>query len=415
VSGGGGSRSSERTADPPGRRVDLPERAEVVVVGGGVLGASITFHLAEAGVPDVLLLERDMLAAGSTSRCAGGVRAQFSEPVNVALGARSLDAFERFDVRPGQPIDLHQPGYLFLVTDPGDVPVFTESAALQNRLGVPTRLLTAEEAAALCPGIVTGDVLLATFHARDGYCSPESVVLGYATGARRHGAVVRSGVEVTGFEVSGGDITAVRTSAGTVRTSTVVCAAGAWSGPLAAHAGVDLPVTPLRRQILVTEPLGPAAEALLPATMPMTIDATTTFYLHREGPAVLLGMSWAGEEPGERLTYGEDWLPDLMDAVDRRCPVLGEVGMARRWAGLYEVTPDHNGLIGESAQVSRFLYATGFSGHGFLQGPAVGEVVRDLCLGRESFVDVSSMSASRFTAQPHVAAAGDGRRERNIV
>lgn len=387
----------------------LPEHADVVIIGGGVMGASIAFHLAEAGVRDVLLLERDQLAAGSTSRCAGGVRAQFSDPVNVALGARGLDAFEQFADRTGQQIDLHQPGYLFLVTDPDDVPVFTESVALQNRMGVPSQVLTAGQAAALSPGIVTDDVLMATYHARDGYCSPESVVLGYATAARRHGATVRTGVEVTGVEVTGGDVTAVRTAAGTVRTSTVVCAAGAWAQPIAAHAGVYLPVTPLRRQILVTEPLGEQAAALLPASMPMTIDASTTFYVHREGPAALLGMSYAGEEPGERLSYSEAWLPDLMDAVEGRCPVLGEVGMAQHWAGLYEVTPDHNALIGESRTVSRFLYATGFSGHGFLQGPAVGEVIRDLYLDRDPVVDVSSLSAERFTV------AAGGRPERNIV
>jgi len=388
---------------------DLPDHAEVVVVGGGVMGTSIAFHLAEAGVPGVLLLERDQLGAGSTSRCAGGVRAQFSHPVNIELGRRGLAAFERFPTRPGQQIDLHQPGYLFLVTDPADVPVFTEAVALQNRLGVPTRLLDAQQAAELAPGVVTGDVLLATHHARDGYCSPESVVLGYATGARRHGAAVRTGVDVTGIETSGGGVTGVRTARGTVRTSTVVCAAGAWSRALAAHAGVDLPVTPLRRQILVTEPLAERHRAALPATMPMTIDATTTFYLHREGPAVLFGMSYRDEQPGELLTYSEDWLPDLMDAVERRCPVLGEIGLAQRWAGLYEVTPDHDALVGEAPEVSRLLYATGFSGHGFLQGPAVGEVIRDLYLGREPVVDVSALSASRFSA------SAPGRTERAIV
>lgn len=387
----------------------LPERADVVVVGGGVMGASIAFHLAEAGVRDVLLLERDQLAAGSTSRCAGGVRAQFSDPVNIALGARGLDAFEAFAARPGQQIDLHQPGYLFVVTDPDDVPVFTESVALQNRMGVPSRVLTPEQAAARSPGIVTDDVLMATFHARDGYCSPESVVLGYATAARRHGATIRTRVEVTGIEVSGGDVTAVRTTAGTVRTPTVVCAVGAWAQPLAAGVGVHLPVTPVRRQILVTEPLGEHVTEQLPASMPMTIDATTTFYVHREGPAALLGMSYAAEEPGEKLSYSEAWLPDLMDAVERRCPVLGEVGMAQHWAGLYEVTPDHNALIGESGTVSRFLYATGFSGHGFLQGPAVGEVIRDLYLDRAPVVDVTCLSADRF------AVPARDRPERNIV
>jgi len=386
----------------------LPEQVDVVVVGGGVMGASIAFHLAEAGAGQVLLLERDQLACGSTSKAAGGVRAQFSDPVNIALGARSLEAFEAFGQRPGHEIDLVQNGYLFLVTDPDDLRAYEQSVALQNRMGVPSRLLTADEAARLSPAAVTDDVLGAAFHARDGHCTPESVVQGYAAGARRHGAVVRTGVAVEAIEVRGGEVIGVRTSAGTVRAATVVVAAGAWSQQLAATAGVDLPVTPLRRQILVSEALSPALVEQMPSSMPMTIDVSTTLYLHREGPGVLFGMSYTAERPGFLTSYSEDWIDDLMAAVDRRFPVLSEVGIAQRWAGLYEVTPDHNALIGEAGSVSRLLYATGFSGHGFLQGPAVGEVIRDLYLHREPVVDVSPLSADRF-------AAGSARAERNIV
>ena len=206
----------------------LPASADVVVIGGGVMGASIAFHLAEAGVSDVLLLEKGDLAGGSTSKAAGGVRAQFSDPVNIALGLRGLAAFEDFPRRPGQEIDLHQPGYLFVLTDPEQVAIYEESVALQNRMGVPSRMLTPQEAAALSPGIDMTGVLAASFHARDGYCSPESVVLGYASGARRLGAQVRPHVEVTGIAVDDGRIVGVETDHGTVRTDTVICAAGAW-------------------------------------------------------------------------------------------------------------------------------------------------------------------------------------------
>ena len=376
----------------------LPGEASVVIVGGGVMGTSIAFHLAEAGVVDVLLLERDLLGGGSTSKAAGGVRAQFSDPVNIALGARSLDAFERFPERPGQAIDLHQVGYLFLLTSPEEVAVYEQSVALQNSMGVPTRMISAAEAALLSPGISTGDVLAAAFHPRDGFCSPESVVLGYASAARRLGAAIRTGIAVTSIDTQDGLIRAVRTSSGTVRTSTVICAAGPWSAAVGEMVGVSLPVEPVRRQILITEPL--AAELLekLPTTMPMTIDAASTFYLHREGPAVLFGMSYRDELPGFRLDYSEDWLPDLMAAAERRCPALLDVGIAHRWSGLYEVTPDHNALIGESSRAPRFLYATGFSGHGFLQGPAVGEVIRDLFLRRTPVIDVSPLTADRFEA-----------------
>ena len=386
----------------------LPDRAAVVITGGGVMGTSIAFHLAEAGVTDVLLLERDQLGAGSTSKAAGGVRAQFSDPVNIELGARSLAAFESFPERPGQVIDLHQPGYLFLLTSSDEVAVYEESVALQNSMGVPTRMISAAEAAALSPGISTDDVLGAAFHPRDGYCSPESVVLGYATGARRLGATIRTGVTVTGIDTEDDAVRAVRTDSGMVRTDAVICAAGAWSRAVGEMAGVALHVTPVRRQILITEPLGADLLDMLPATMPMTIDAGSTFYLHREGPGVLFGMSYQGERPGFLLDYSEDWLPDLMAAIERRCPALLDVGIAHRWSGLYEVTPDHDALIGESSDVTRFLYATGFSGHGFLQGPAVGEVVRDLYLGRQPVVDVSPLTADRFVA-------GALRGEVNIV
>ena len=389
----------------------LPARADVVVVGGGVMGTSAAFHLAEAGV-DVLLLERGQLGSGSTSKAAGGVRAQFSDELNVRLGARGLEAFAAFGGRPGQDIDLHRTGYLFLLTRPADVRMFTQAAELQNDLGVRTRILDAADAAVLVPGVRTDDVLAASFHAGDGHCSPESVVLGYGRGARGHGATVLTGVEVLALEPgSAGGTTTVVSSAGRVEAVAVVCAAGAWSPAIGAMAGVELPVTPLRRQIVVTAPLPAAVAAALPASMPMTIDAATTFYLHREGPGALLGMSWDGERPGYHTDVDDAWLPDLTAAIAHRAPGLLDVGIASRWAGLYEVTPDHNALLGEASQPAgggRFLYATGFSGHGFLQGPAVGEILRDLYLGRTPFVDVSPLSADRF-------ARGAERPERAIV
>ena len=336
------------------------------------------------------------------------MRAQFSDPVNIALGARSLDAFEAFPKRPGQRIDLHQVGYLFLLTDPSDLARHEMSVALQNDMGVHTRMLTPAQAAELARGVITRDVLAAAFHARGGYCSPESVVLGYATGARRHGAVIRTGVTVTDIESKDGEIVAVHTDAGLTSTNTVVCAAGAWSEAIGEMVGVALPVTPLRRQILVTESLTEQLSVLMPVTMPLTIDASSTLYLHREGPGVLVGMSHRGEQPGFRHDYSQEWLPQLVEALERRCPALLDTGIAHSWSGLYEVTPDHNALVGEAVNVRRFLYATGFSGHGFLQGPAVGEAIRDLCLRREPLVDVNPLSADRFKA-------GSIRTEHNII
>jgi sarcosine oxidase, subunit beta len=373
----------------PGGR--LPRRAGVVVVGGGVIGTSIAFHLAEAGVPEVVLVERDELGAGSTGKAAGGVRAQFSDALNIQLGARSLRAFADFGERPGREIDFRQVGYLFLLSRQQDVAAFERSVELQNRLGVPSRMIDPREAGRLSPPIGTDGLLAAAFSPEDGLATPEAVVQGYAAGARRHGAHVETGCELLEVRLRGEAVQAVVTSKGVVETPALVCAAGAWSRRVGAMVGVDLPVTPYRRQVLLTEPL-PG----LPERLPMTIDFTSSFYFHREGPGLLMGMSLDDEPPGFNLGRDDAWIPRLAEVLARRAPSLAEVGVAGGWAGLYEVTPDHNALIGEAAGPARLLYATGFSGHGFLQGPAVGEVVRDLFLGRPPPVDVAPLAVDRF-------------------
>ncbi|MFC8343562.1 NAD(P)/FAD-dependent oxidoreductase [Streptomyces sp. NPDC057280] len=368
-------------------------QAEVVVIGGGVMGTSIAYHLAAAGVRDVVLVERDELASGSTSKAAGGVRAQFSDELNVQLGARSLAAFGRFREEIGYDIGLHRVGYLFLLSTPEDVASFEAGVRLQNALGVPSRLLTPKEARKLSPLIRTEGLLAAAYSPDDGHCTPEAVVHGYASAARALGARVLRHTEVTGIELHGDRITAVATTLGRITTDTVICAAGPWSRAVGRMAGVDLPVEPLRRQIAVTEPVPD-----LPPDLPMTIDFSTTLYFHREGPGLLLGMSDPDERAGFATDTHDRWIPRLAAAMEQRAPALLDLRRTGGWAGLYEVTPDRNALIGEATSVSRFLYATGFSGHGFLQGPAVGEVVRDLVLGRVPFVDVSPLSAGRFAA-----------------
>ena len=363
----------------------------MVVVGGGVIGTSIAFHLAEAGVPDVLLIERDELAAGSTSKAAGGVRAQFSDPLNIHLGARSLRAFAEFGTHPGQEIDFRRVGYLFLLSRPEDVAAFERSIELQNQLDVPSRLVDPQEARRLSPPVQIDGLLAAAFSPDDGLATPEAVVQGYAAGARRHGAHIEIGCELLDVRLRGETIQAAVTSKGVVETPALVCAAGAWSRRVGAMVGMDLPVTPFRRQVLLTQPV-PG----LPEHLPMTIDFASSFYFHREGPGLLMGMSLDDEPPGFNVGRDDAWIPRLAEVLARRAPSLAEVGIAGGWAGLYEVTPDHNALIGEAARPARLLYATGFSGHGFLQGPAVGEVVRDLFLGRRPPVDVAPLAVDRF-------------------
>jgi sarcosine oxidase, subunit beta len=378
----------------------LPRRAEVVVVGGGIVGASVLFHLAEAGVHDVVLLERDDLACGSSGKPIGGVRGQFSDALNVQLAARSLAAYDRFAQRPGADIGLDKVGYLFLLRTQEDVAQFERSIAIQNEHGIPTRLVTPAEAASLCPCVDRHALVAAAFSPSDGHARPTVVATAYIAAARARGARAVTGCAVSDIEVRDGEITAVQTSQGTIRTSTVVCAAGPWSREIGAMAGVDLDVRPLRRQIVFSEPL-----AGIPRRLPFTIDYGTTFYFHSAGDGVLLGMSDPGQAPGFDRDYDATWLPALREVAARCAPSLADVRVTHGWAGLYEMTPDANALVGESRSVSRFLYATGFSGHGFCQAPAAGEVVRDLVRGEEPFVDVMPLRAERFAERAPIAEA----------
>jgi len=368
----------------------LPRQADVVVVGGGAIGTSIAFHLAEAGV-DVCLLERDALSSGSTSRAAGGIRTQFTDPLNIAIGLRGIEAFARFAERPGGEIDFRQVGYLFLLDRREDVAAFGRSVAIQNELGAPSRLVDASEAARLSPLAGLEGVLAATFCPLDGHASPEAVTQGYAAGARRHGATVLTGSPVAAIEVEDGVIRGVVVEGGAIATDTVVCAAGVWSPAIARTAGVELPVEPVLREVVTTAPVED-----LPSSIPLTVDFSTGFYFHREGPGLLIGMADRAQPAGFDEPTDQSWLERVIEVAARRAPTFLDMGVAHGWKGYYEVTPDHNGLVGEATVPSRLLYATGFSGHGFMQAPAVGEIVRDLVLDREPFVDIAPLSVERF-------------------
>ncbi|MCH1866892.1 FAD-binding oxidoreductase [Nocardioides sp. CFH 31398] len=374
----------------------MTEHASVVVLGGGVVGLSTAHHLARAGLSDVVVVERGSLGEGSTCRAAGGVRAMFTDALNVELGLRSLEAYERFAADHGQEIDLHRVGYLFLLDSPAALDTFAAAAPVQRALGLEVRELSVAETVAASPLVSPEGLLGGVLSPRAGHCTPEAVVAGYAASARRQGVRIRPGCAATGIEVVDGAITAVATEAGPIVTDTVVCATGAWSARVAAWAGVDLPVAGLRRHVALTGPL----PGLDPAT-PFTIEHSSSYYFHREGGGLLMGLPDRTDEWTDDARRDEAWLEELGEAVERRTPALAESAIGIGWAGLYEMSPDHNALIGEAdrpGDPSRFLYATGFSGHGFLMAPAVGEVVADLVLGRTPAVDVSALSVDRFDA-----------------
>ena len=358
----------------------MPETAEVVIVGGGAMGASVAWHLRELGITDVVLLERESLASGSTSKSAGGIRTQFADELNIRIALRSLDEFERMEG-----IDLRQHGYLFLLDDDADVARFQAALALQHSFGVPSRELSIAEALEIVPQLEPEGLLAATYCELDGYATPETVVQWYARGTD-----VRQGCALTGIDVEDGRVTGVRTEKGQIATGCVVCCAGAWSAEVGAMAGVEIPVQGEPRWMFFTPQDGG-----LPERLPLTIDFTTSFYFHREGPGLVFGGR-------------EQTLEELAEPASRRLPALLELPVQSSWWGYYEVSPDHNAIVGEAAEPSRFFYATGFSGHGFQQAPAVGEHVAELIAGREPTLDLSPFAVERF-------ARGESRPEAFVI
>lgn len=365
--------------------------AECVVIGGGVIGVSCAFRLAEAGV-DVLLLERGGLGEGSTAKAAGGIRSSFTSRVNVELGLRGLARYSVFAEQFGIEIDFRRDGYLYLLTAAADVSAIGHCAELQREYGVSSHLLDPSEVRSVLPLVDTTGIVAALWSPDDAKATPDAVVRGYANAARACGAKLRTGVEVTGIERDGGTLTGVLTTAGFVRTGAVVCAAGAWSGRIGELAGLDLPVRPFRRQVVFTGPV-PG----LPQSVPLTIELPSAFYFHREGPGLAMSFSEDDGFPGFATHYeAGEWLPRLAELAGRRIPAVLDAGVRTAWAGLYEMTPDRNQIIGESVHLSRFLYATGFSGHGFQMAPAAGELVRDLYLGLPPAVDIAELDVRRF-------------------
>jgi glycine/D-amino acid oxidase-like deaminating enzyme len=365
-----------------------PESAEVVIVGGGAMGASVAYHLAKRGLTDVVLLERESLASGSTSKSAGGIRAQFEDDLNIKIALRSMAEFEMLERESG--IGYHRHGYLFLLTQAEDVARFEQALALQQSLGVPSQWLASDEVKTMIPALETSDVLAATYCPIDGHAAPESVVQAYVGAAATQGIRVRQNAPLERIDVGGGEIVAVETSAGRIETGTVVCTAGVWSKDVGSLAGVDIPVEGEPRWMHFTPEDGG-----LPETLPLTIDFSTGFYFHREGKGLVFGGR-------------ESTIEDVATHGTRRLPVLADLPIQSSWWGFYEMSPDHNAIVGEVDRPQRFLYATGFSGHGFQQAPAVGEHLAELVLGAEPTLDLSPLALERF-------AGGGERRERFVV
>jgi sarcosine oxidase subunit beta len=370
----------------------LPKSAQVVIVGGGVMGASIAYHLAERGMKDILLLERDkFFGQGATGRCAGGVRYQFATEVNVRLSIASLPMLKRFEEELGWAIDYIKCGYLFLLTNQKDVAAFQRNVAMQNRLNVQTEWLEGDYIRQRLPMMELEDVLAGTFNPEDGIVDPNGVVMGYISAAQRLGVTALTEVEVTGIQVQNGRISEVETTLGAVSTPLVVNAAGPWAGRVADLAGLQIPLIPLRRQWFTTTPL-----PMIPEDFPFVIDFAQSLYFHREGKGLLIGMSNPAEAPGFNQAVDPDWEISNIEAAAARLPLLEHARLVSRVAGLYEVTPDAHPIYGETP-IDGFYLCTGFSGHGFMHGPISGVIMAEIILdGKSETIDVSMLDLQRF-------------------
>lgn len=365
----------------------------IVVIGGGIVGSSIAYHLAKRGAGrSVVVLEKHRLASGTTAAAVGGIRSQFSTEVNIEFSHESVRFWRRWADEIGTPLDYHEIGYIFLAQTDDEAETFRRNIALQNRMGVPSRLISPAEARELVPGMFVEDITAFAYSAEDGRATPHEATMGYAKRAREKGVVIREGVEVTGFETRGGRVTGVRTSAGAIGADAVVIAAGPWSGVVGRLAGVDVPVKPYRREIFISEPFD-----LLPHTFPNVIDLHVGWYFLPEGGGILMsGMKDSHSSFDTHVNW--DGLAHVAAFATHRHPALEHAKFGKRaYAGLYDVSPDDHAILGEVPEIQGLYLACGFSGHGFQHSPATGRLMAELILdGHTTGIDIAPLSVERF-------------------
>jgi sarcosine oxidase subunit beta len=368
----------------------MEKTADIIIIGGGIIGASIAFHLTGKGTKGIILLEKGMLGEGSTAKCVGGIRTQFSTEVNIRFSLESLKTWDHFEEITGVDLGFKKVGYLFLATTENEWTLFQANAHLLRTFSIPVELLSPEEIQHRWPYLKVDDLRGGTFCPGDGHAGPYEALTGFIKGARQGGVKIHEGTEVQQILQKRGRIVGVGTSRGTIAAPIVINAAGPQAAEVGKMAGVEVPVKPYRRQIFFTGPF-----PWIPDPIPLVIDFHRGWYFRREGPGLLLSGP-KDDFPSFNVKVDYDAMVEVAENSVARVPVLEKAEINRGWAGSYEISPDNHAILGEAPGVKGLFLANGFSGHGFQHSPAVGQVMADLIFGKQPFIDVSRLSIERF-------------------
>jgi sarcosine oxidase subunit beta len=374
----------------------VPESSDVVIIGAGIVGASIAYQLTSAGCCNVVMLERESSQGkGSTGKSMGGVRAQFSTPVNIQMSLYSIPFFRDFEQTMGHPSGYRAQGYLFVATENRHLDYLRANFDRQTQAGLKTaQLVSHDDIIAMVPQLRSDDIIGGSFCSTDGFVDPYSVMTGFTLRAIDQGAELIRDARVTGLALDAKGIASVETTQGSIATRTVVNCAGAWSAEIAKMAGIDLPVEPLRRMLVPTEPFNKVEH-----TVPMVVDMSTGFHFRPEGLGLLMAWNDPDEKPGFNTNFDRTFIEKILTRAVDRVPVFQdlEVNPSRAWAGLYEMTPDHHPVLGAAPGVNGFYFANGFSGHGVMHSPATGKILADLILkGSTDLIDAKLLDYARF-------------------
>ncbi|MGI6617119.1 MAG: NAD(P)/FAD-dependent oxidoreductase [Saccharofermentanales bacterium] len=372
--------------------MSLPKTASIVIIGGGISGCAIAWNLAHRGVKDIVLLEKETLANGSTGRCGAGIRMQWGAEMNCHLAQYSVRFFEKANetLEYERDIEFDQSGYLIVAANEKEATSFKKNVALQNRLGIPTVYLSPKEAKEIVPIIDTSQFVAATFCSEDGYLNPFHTTEAFAKSAERLGVKIFKHTEVTGIDVGQGRINAVETSLGRISANIVVVAAGGWSKEIGAMASIDIPIYVQRHQILVTEPLEPVLD-------PMVMGFDYNIYIQQvPHGSIIMGRSDNTEPRDFRVTSGWRFVEEMTKTCSKLLPALSQINIIRQWSGHYCMTEDAQPIYGPVPEVEGMYLACGFSGHGFMLAPATGQLIADMILGEPLTIDVSNLDVGRF-------------------